>query len=106
MLWLAAERNIRWVARADVQADDFVPFASFSSVASAQVAKGLLEAEGVDCLLDPSDPLAVALMSGSQGIRLLVVSHLQHRARLVLSEAEFSESKLQFLATGDLPESE
>ncbi len=89
-----------------MRADDFVPFASFSSVASAQAAKALLETEDVECLLDPSDPFAVALVSGSQGVRLLVVSHLQHRARLVLSQTHFSEQELRFLTTGDLSEAE
>lgn len=79
-----------------MKADGFVKLCSFSGVASAQVARSLLEADDVRCLLDPSDAFGVALVSGSQGVTLLVDRAQLHRARMLLEANDWGDGEVQF----------
>lgn len=84
--------------------DGFVELRWFPTAAAAEIARGLLEAEGIDCLMDPSEPLMATLASGTRGVRLRVPARERARARLLLRETELSERELTFLATRRLPE--
>lgn len=84
--------------------DGFVELRWFPTAAAAQVAQALLESEGVDCLLDPSEPLAATIASGVRGVRLHVRAAAKPRAEALLRETQLSERELAFLATRRLPE--
>jgi hypothetical protein len=84
--------------------DGFVELRWFPTAAAAQIARSLLETEGIDCLIDPSEPLATALASGTRGVRLHVPESVRTRALVLLRETELSERELTFLATRRLPE--
>lgn len=71
----------------------------FPNYAGAEIIKSLLEAAGVPTEIIPSDRIT-ALYTG---VRVLVKGSLAHRARWVLSNADFSEAELVYLATGELP---
>ena len=86
--------------------DGFVELRWFPTAAAAWLAQAFLEAEGVDCLLDPSEPLAATIASGVRGVRLHVRAEQRPRARALLRETELSERELTFLATRRLPEGE
>jgi hypothetical protein len=86
-----------------MRADGYVELRRFATVASAEAFATLLAAEGIECILDPSDPLLVAIASGGEGVRLLVPATQRHRAEFVLRDSEFTDEELAFLATGELP---
>lgn len=87
-----------------MRADGYVELRRFDTVPSAQAVRSLLEAEGVGCLLDPSEPLAVAVASGGRGIRLYVAASEKDRAESILRDSELSDRELTYLATGELPD--
>lgn len=76
----------------------------FPTAAAAELARGLLETEGIDVVLDPSEPLASTIASGTRGVRLHVPAAAKPRALALLRETELSERELTFLATRRLPE--
>jgi hypothetical protein len=82
-----------------MRADNFVELTVLATVTSAQAFRSLLESEGVECLLDPSEPLAIAVASGGRGIKLLVPESELDRAQSILSDSEFSDQELTYLAT-------
>ena len=86
-----------------MRADGFVELRRFATVASAEALATLLEAEGIECILDPSDPFVTAIASGGAGVRLLVPEAKRHRAEFVLRDSEFSDDELTYLATGESP---
>lgn len=84
--------------------DGFVELLWFPTSGAAQVARTLLEAEGIDALLDPSEPMASALASGTRGVRLHVHETDHRRATEILRDTQLSERELTFLATRRLPD--
>jgi hypothetical protein len=82
--------------------DASVPLGKFTSRASAEAFRSLLRAEGVSSWIQPRK-----LVAGLETDFVLSVPESQlHRARWLLSEAEFTDAELTYLATGELPESE
>jgi hypothetical protein len=75
---------------------------TFSNVGSAEVAKSFLTAAGICAVVHPSDPTGKPLLTGS-GIKLLVDAEDEVRARAILAEKDFSDSELEYMATGRLP---
>jgi hypothetical protein len=75
----------------------------FPDIASAEVARSLLGAEGIEALIEPSDPISGPIAAGIRGYALLVDVTDRVRARAVLGDSELSEAELIFLATGELP---
>lgn len=72
--------------------------ASLSDVPSAQVLAQRLIFEGVPARV-MSDP---QLLGEGRGCEVQVPSVLAHRARWVMSQAQFTDAELTFLATGKL----
>jgi hypothetical protein len=64
---------------------------------SAEVLGRLLEAEGVQFTIDPVKPM----LGFPTKFRLLVPDSMAHRARWILSDSEFTDRELDFLATGN-----
>ena len=79
--------------------DEWCVIREFPNYAGAEIMKSLLETAGVPTEIIPSDRIT-ALYTG---VRVLVKGSLVHRARWVLSNADFSEDELVYLATGELP---
>jgi hypothetical protein len=79
--------------------DKWCVIREFPNYAGAEITKSLLEAAGVPVEIIPSDSIT-ALYTG---VRVLVKASLAHRARWVLSNADFSEAELVYMATGKLP---
>lgn len=78
---------------------DWQPFLGFESRGSADVVAIVLESGDVPTLVETS-----GLVAGIEtGFVLFVPEHLAHRARWVLAQSDFSESELNYLATGNLP---
>ncbi len=73
-------------------------FKTFDDRANAELVADHLTQNGVPARIDYG-----SLESGVDGIRLYVSSQLAHRARWLLSESEFTDSELEYLATGKLP---
>ena len=72
--------------------------ASFSDVASAHAVAVLLRDEGV-----PAEVVSdTSLLGEARRCEIRVPTELAHRARWVMSEAQFTDSELTFLATGEL----
>jgi hypothetical protein len=74
------------------------PFAVYSDAGSAEVAAGLLRSEGVPVEVASDQPMPGLV----QGFRLMVPESMLHRARWVVSNADFTEEELVFFATGQL----
>ena len=72
--------------------------ATFSDVPSAQALAGLFRAEGVPVEL-VSD---TSLLGEVRHCEVRVPSALAHRARWLMSQAQFTDAELSFLATGEL----
>lgn len=72
--------------------------ATFSDVPSAQALATLFRAEGVpvEVVSDSS------LLGEARCCEIRVPSELAHRARWLMSQAEFTDAELTFLATGEL----
>lgn len=85
-----------------MNSDSWQAVLEFASRASAEAVGAVLEAEGVPVLVTPRE-----LVAGLEAKFLLSVPEsLAHRARWVLSESEFTDSELTYLATGEFPEPE
>jgi hypothetical protein len=79
-----------------------VPIGKFRSRVSAEAFRSLLESEGVSSSITPQN-----LIAGLEADFVLSVPQSQlHRARWLLSESEFSDAELTYLATGELPKPE
>jgi len=72
---------------------------TFADLSSAELARALLEAEGIAATVNPSDPIAAPLGGFSSGIRLYVHRADEDRARTVLRETDLSDGELASLAT-------
>ena len=82
--------------------DPEVPIGKFRSRASAEAFRSLLETEDVRSSITPQK-----LVAGLETDFVLSVAQSQlHRARWLLSESEFSDAELTYLATGELPKPE
>ena len=74
------------------------PVTEVADLGSAQLIKGLLEAEDIVARIEP-----VGLVAGfPRAYRVLVDSRQAHRARWVLQPSDVTEGELAFLATGKL----
>jgi hypothetical protein len=71
-------------------------FGEFDSRATAEVIRGLLEAESVDCAIDPAR-LELGIPAK---FRLSVPRSKLHRARWIIGQSDLSERELEFVATG------
>jgi hypothetical protein len=86
-----------------MKADPWQPILEFTSRVSAEAVGALLEAEGVPTKVTGPHKLVAGFEAN---FYLAVRESLAHRARWVLSESEFTESELCYLATGKLPDPE
>ncbi len=77
-------------------------FAVYSDAASAEVTAGLLRSEGVPVELIVDQPIPGLIKS----VHLSVPADLVHRAKWVLSQVQFTEAELAYLATGTLEPNE
>ena len=77
-------------------------FAAYPDAASAEVMAGLLRGEGVPVNVLSDEPMPGLI----QGFRLMVPADMLHRARWVVSNADFSEEELAFFATASLDSGE
>ena len=68
-------------------------FAAYPDAASAEVVAGLLRSEGVPVNVASDEPMPGLI----QGFRLMVPAEMLHRARWVVSNADFSEEELASL---------
>jgi hypothetical protein len=76
--------------------------ATFSDVASGHVIVTLFNREGLPAKLILGNPL----LGDANGCEIRVPREVAHRARWILSQAEFTDAELTFLATGELGASE
>jgi hypothetical protein len=72
--------------------------ATFSDVASAHAMAVLLQGEGVPAKIF-SD---TTILGEARHCEIRVPSELAHRARWLMSQAQFTDAELTFLATGEL----
>jgi hypothetical protein len=72
--------------------------ATFSDVASGHVIVTLFNREGLPANLILGNPL----LGDANGCEIRVPREVAHRARWILSQAEFTDAELTFLATGEL----
>jgi hypothetical protein len=70
----------------------------FGDFASAEAARGFLDAEGIAAILLPASALEAALQPGRPHVELLVGAVDEARAREILPEAEITEEELERLA--------
>ena len=71
-------------------------FGEFDSEVAAQVIRGLLEAEGVDCGID-SARLELGIPAK---FRISIPQSKLHRARWIVEQSDLTDRELEFLATG------
>ena len=82
--------------------EDWELFATLPDYGSAQVLAAKLESEGIATSITP-----VTIESVRDGkFQVFVDASLAHRARWIMSQSDFSDGELEFLATGKLPEGE
>jgi hypothetical protein len=72
--------------------------ATFSDVVSAHAMMVLFRAEGVPAEIVSDTPL----LGEARRCQIHVPSDLEHRARWLMSQAQFTDAELTFLATGEL----
>jgi hypothetical protein len=72
--------------------------ATYSDVASAHAMSALFRAEGVPAKV-VSD---TSLLGEARGCEIRVPPELAHRARWLMSQAQFTDAELTFFATGEL----
>jgi hypothetical protein len=75
---------------------------TFSDVASGHVIATLFNREGLPAKLILGNPL----LGDANGCEIRVPREVAHRARWILSQAEFTDAELTFLATGELGSAE
>jgi hypothetical protein len=80
--------------------DEWCIITDFISLAEAEVINSLLEEDGVETRFEPSDQIMAAIT----GVRLMVESYLEHRAKWILKRNDFTDEELHYLATGELPQ--
>ncbi len=66
------------------------------NVPSAKALKLMLENQGVACRIDTGP----ALLGDAQSCAVMVEGMQLHRAQSLLTQADFSDAELEFLATG------
>jgi hypothetical protein len=71
---------------------------TFSDVASGHVIVTLFNREGLPAKLILGNPL----LGDANGCEIRVPREMAHRARWILSQAEFTDAELTYLATGEL----
>lgn len=76
--------------------------ATFSDFASGHVIVTLFNREGLPAKLILGNPL----LGDANGCEIRVPREMAHRARWILSEAEFTDAELTYLATGELGSNE
>jgi len=76
---------------------------TFRDPASAEVAKSLLESEGITATITPSDPVAAPLGGFTSGIRLYVSLADEERAKTLLRDTDLSDAELSELAFAGYP---
>jgi hypothetical protein len=82
--------------------EEWQPFQTFSGRGSAEALAVVLESEGVPTRIE-----STKLVAGIETRHcLLVPASLAHRARWVLADTELSDSELDYLATGELSDTE
>jgi hypothetical protein len=82
--------------------EEWQPFRTFSDRGSAEALVVVLRAEDVPARVESSH-----LVAGIETRhRVLVPSSLLHRARWVLADSDLTDSELDYLATGKLPDPE
>ncbi len=87
----------------EIESDEFsdpplVAVGDFADRGSAEAIAALLRAEDLHVEIDASGVLAGL----SASYRVLVPDSVEHRARWILRESEFSDAELSYLATGKL----
>jgi hypothetical protein len=87
-----------WTESYPAPAGLLVPFRKFDTWAGAELAKRLLEAEGVSCFVLPIDRMAALL---GLSFTLYVEARWLHRARFIYEEDSITDAELAFLATGE-----
>jgi hypothetical protein len=75
---------------------------TFSDVASGHVVVTLFNREGLPANLILGNPL----LGDANGCEIRVPREMAHRARWILSQAEFTDAELTYLATGELGSTE
>jgi hypothetical protein len=81
---------------------EWCPFLAFRDRVSAGIVAAILESESVPITIETG-----SLFAGVEAdFCLLVPSSLAHRARWVLAQSDFTDSELNFLATGQLGQHE
>jgi hypothetical protein len=80
----------------EVASEPWCTFGVFDCQLSAQVLRRLLEAEDVDCAIEPSR-LELGIPAR---FRLSVPRSKLHRARWIIDQSDFTDRELDFLATG------
>ena len=81
-----------------MQGEDWTSFKRFTDKGSAEAVSIVLEAEGVPCRIDTPESV-----TGIEGIfHLMVPQSLEHRARWILAQSNYTDSELNYLATGKL----
>ena len=88
--------------RPEAMGNNWQEFALYFDVASAEVTAGLLRSEGVPVEVAVDQPIPGLVKS----VRLSVPADLVHRAKWVLSQVQFTEAELDYLATGSLDPNE
>ena len=85
-----------------MRSGEIVLLRSFDSLASAEFAKALLEAEGIQAVVEPTDPVVGSIAGVSSGVSLLVDA-TDRVQRGILEDTELSDAEVDYLATGRLP---
>jgi len=80
----------------EVAGEPWCVFGEFDCQLTAEVIRGLLEAELVDCAIEPAR-LELGIPTK---FRLLVPRSKLHRARWIIEQSDLTERELEFLATG------
>ena len=88
--------------REEMSPEEWQPFQTFSDRGSAEALAVLLDSEGVPTRIESSK-----LVAGIE-VRhcVLVPASLAHRAKWVLADTDLTDSELDYLATGELSDTE
>jgi hypothetical protein len=82
--------------------EEWERFQAFSDRGSAEALAAVLEAEGVPARIESSKLVAGIEAQHS----VLVPASLVHRAKWVLADTDLTDSELDYLATGELSDTE
>jgi len=90
------------VAREQMNREEWQPFQTFSDRGSAEVLVVVLDSEGVPARVESSK-----LVAGIESrYCVLVPTSLVHRANWVLADSDLTDAELDYLATGELSDTE